>query len=231
MNNPRITLVLPNARIIPRIELDQDLADELSNLALRAHARANGKTVEDYAGAEPLVVMFAPVRALDAANHFVSDKEYETALPAFRRMVSSTGKASLKRAVTTLLKQLPPDGDPPFPQMRRLVDESGWQTELNPTIVRKALKRWVELMDELSRMTMTGGGPPPIAAQTKFVGALARYWKRELSAKIENTRDVDSFKQRGFFANFVRKAAKIIPEDYRPANWDVAIRQVIEKKR
>jgi hypothetical protein len=46
----------------------------------------------------------------------------------FRRLVANKGKSSLKRAAIALLKKMPPDGSPPFPQMRKLTGDSDRET-------------------------------------------------------------------------------------------------------
>jgi hypothetical protein len=46
----------------------------------------------------------------------------------FRRLVAIKGKSSLKRAAIALLKKMPPDGSPPFPQMRKLTGDSDRET-------------------------------------------------------------------------------------------------------
>ena len=146
-------------------------------------------------------------------QHFVSEKEFETTRPVFRRLIANTGKASLKRAAISLLEKMPRDGSPPFPQMRELASASEWRTKLNPAIVREMLGRWVELMNDLN--SMTGSGRSPLTAETKFVGALAHYWKEELGAKIVNSRTISTtlpktrsshaYEQGGLFADFVRE--------------------------
>ena len=250
-NRNRLTQVLPDSRIIPRImflsrrELENgqvatdknvhpDIADKLSELALRAYASARNKTVAFYEDKdEPIAVILAPTCALNAANHFVSEKEFETPLPNFRNVVANKGKSSLKEAITKLLDKMPPDGSPPFPQMRKLAGQREWQVKLNPTIVREALRRWLELMDQLS--AMVGRGRSPITAEVKFVGALAHYWTEELGATLGNSRSwanrPKEFEQKGLFASFVRKAGEIIPKNYRPTSWDHAIRSIAEKTK
>jgi hypothetical protein len=122
--------------------------------------------------------------------------------------------------------------------MRELAGDGEWRTKLSPVIVREVLRRWAELMDQLS--SMTGSGRSPLTAETKFVGALAHYWKKELGAKIMNSRAISkslpklrsshAYEQGGLFAKFVRESARIIPKTYRPGYWDQAIRNVIEKR-
>jgi hypothetical protein len=239
-----LTQVLPNARIIPRIKflsrselkkgkvatdknVHPDIDDKLFDIALKAYAKANNKPVAYYDDKDkPFAVIFAPARALAAANHFVSEKEFETPLPDFRRLIADTGKASLKRAIVGFLKKIPSDVSPPFPQMRDLAGASEWRNKLNPAMVRRALERWLELMDELS--DKTGRGRPPITAEKNFVRVLAHYWEKELGAKPINSRRLSE--QSGLFANFIREAAKIIPTAYRPKSWDQAIREVLKKK-
>ena len=76
-----------------------DIDDKLFDIALKAYAKANNKPVAYYDDKDkPLAVIFAPERALDAANHFVSEKAFETSLPDFRRLIADTGKASLKKS-------------------------------------------------------------------------------------------------------------------------------------
>ena len=148
----------------------------------------------------------------------------------FRRLVADKGKTSLKRAVTGLLEKMPPNGSPPFPQMRELASAGEWEKKLNPATMREALEGWVKLMDELS----AGSGRSPNTAEKNFVGALAHYWEKELGAKPENSRSWANqpreFEQKGLFPDFVRKAAEIIPAEYRPASWDHAIREITKPK-
>ncbi|MGC1790087.1 MAG: hypothetical protein WA753_01465, partial [Pseudolabrys sp.] len=77
---------------------------------------------------EPIAVILAPNKAANAASHFVSEKEFEIAPANFRRLVANKGKSSLKRAAIELLKKMPPDGSPPFPQMRKLTGDSDRET-------------------------------------------------------------------------------------------------------
>ena len=170
----RITQALPDARVIPRVRLlsesdpkegiantgmvvTPELSNALSKIALDAYAKARKEPVSYYDDKnEPPAVILAPNKAANAASHFVSEKEFEIALANFRGLVADTGKSSLKRAVTALLDKMPPDGSPPFPQMRKLADSREWLKKLDPAMVREALQRWIQLMDELSGMTGTG---------------------------------------------------------------------------
>jgi hypothetical protein len=245
----RITQALPDTRVIPRVRflseakngipptgvvVTTEVSNALSRIALSAYAKAREKSVKYYDNKdEPIAVILAPNKAANAASHFVSEKEFEVAPTNFRRLVADTGKSSLKRAAIELLKKMPPDGSPPFPQMRKLTGGGEWRKKLDPALVREALERWVELMGELSGMT--GSGRSPIAAEKKFVADLAHYWKEELGATLGNSRSwankPKEFEQKGLFPNFVRKAAEIIPPGYRPASWDHAIREITERKR
>jgi hypothetical protein len=60
----------------------------------------------------------APVRAQAAAEHYVSEKAFQTSLPEFRRMISGKNKASLRHAVEQLKGHLATGAVPPFAQMR-----------------------------------------------------------------------------------------------------------------
>jgi hypothetical protein len=254
----RITQVLPEARIIPNIrflseheaekgivatdkEVDRTVAENLSKIALEAYASARQKTVEDYEDRdEPIAVILAPMRAVHAVSHFVSEKAFETALPDFRRLVASKGKSSLKRAIIDLLQKIPTDVEPPFPQMRELCcsqnRKNDWDVRLSPARVRAALEQWVALMEQLH--SQAGSGRTPLAAEANFVGELATYWTEELGAQLINSRAFSispqewrsshAFEQKGLFADFIREAAKVIPEIYRPGSWDQAIRRIIE---
>ena len=246
----RITQALPDARVIPRVRLlseseskqgiaatgmvvTSELSNALSKIALDAYAKARKKPVTYYDDKdEPFAVILAPNKAANAASHFVSEKEFETAPANFRRLVADTGKLSLKRAATALLDKMPPDGSPPFPQMRKLAGSREWDKKLDPAMVREALQRWIQLMDELSGMT--GTGRPLITAEKKFVADLPHYWKNELGATLENSRSwanqTKEFEQKGSFPRFVRKAAEIIPAKYRPKSFDHAIREITEQK-
>ncbi len=246
----RITQVLPDVRIIPRVRLlsesdpkegiattgmvvTPELSNALSKIALDAYAKARKKPVSYYDDKdEPIPVILAPNKAANAASHFVSEKGFEVALMNFRRLVADTGKSSLRGAVIRLLEKMPPAASPPFPQMRKFAGGGEWKKKLDPTIVREALERWVELLGELSKMT--GSGRSPIAAQKKFVADLAHYWKKELRSKPGNSRSganqTKEFEQKGLFSKFVRTAAEIIPAEYRPISWDHAIREIIERK-
>jgi hypothetical protein len=124
------------------------------------------------------------------------------------------------------LKKMPSDARPPFPQMRDLAGASEWRNKLNPPIIRRALERWLELMDELNHKS--GRGRSPNTAEKNFVRALAHHWEKELGGKPVNSRHLSE--QSGLFANFIREAAKIIPKGYRPKSWDQAIREVLKRK-
>jgi hypothetical protein len=80
----------------------------------------------------------------------------------------------------------------------------------------------------------------PVTAEENFVAALAGYWQRELCAPLANSRglprkgDTSSKpnRQKGAFAEFVRTAAKIIPDQYRRhVSWDHAIKKIILQRQ
>ncbi|MGC1892157.1 MAG: hypothetical protein WA763_00475 [Pseudolabrys sp.] len=142
----RITQALPDARVIPRVRLlseseskegiaasgmvvTTEVSNALSKIALDAYAKARKKPVTYYDDRdEPIAVILAPNKAANAASHFVSEKEFEIAPANFRKLVANKGKSSLKRAAIALLKKMPPDGSPPFPQMRKLTGDSDRET-------------------------------------------------------------------------------------------------------
>ncbi|MGA8558515.1 MAG: hypothetical protein WB685_03690, partial [Pseudolabrys sp.] len=106
-----------------------EVSNALSKIALDAYAKARKKPVTYYDDRdEPIAVILAPNKAANAASHFVSEKEFEIAPANFRRLVANKGKSSLKRAAIELLKKMPPDGSPPFPQMRKLTGDSDRET-------------------------------------------------------------------------------------------------------
>jgi hypothetical protein len=246
---PKLTQILPGTRIIPRLSVPIDVADKLRDIASRAFAG-------EYEGSShqaPFVVIFAVARAQSAAEEYVSEKEFQTALTDFRRML--TGRNSLRHAVQQLYDRLSWEAAPPFEQMRRLYcygdpnldglepgddstrklqreRETVWNCRHRPGEFGRTLQLWLKLMDSLK--ADAGMGRSPIAAEKQFVSRLAFYWTNELEAEIPNSRgprkpDEGAVvnRQKGLFADFVRTAVKIIPPEYlRGVRWDHALRSI-----
>ena len=194
-------------------------------------------------------------RARRAAEFFVCCKEHETPLPVFRQMLDRQKKGSLAAVTAQLLALLENDIQPPFAQMRTLYlssepaedglgkskdgdePEEIWTAQYSAEVMKSHLTRWLGLMDELFKMSGGGtkaAGRSTIDAQINFVGWLADYWKRELGLPLSSSRGVaaegNTHGQQGLFADFVRKAAEIIPEKQRPPSWDHAIRENLQEK-
>lgn len=124
----------------------------------------------------------------------------------------------------------------------QLEREGIWESTLSPTVilsesadeetVSRSWSCWFDLIKKIHERT--GRGRSPIAAEVKFVGELAHYWRHELQAPLGNSRAQDYHsnepaQQRGLFADFVRMSAEVIPPEYRPRSWERAIRNVLEQ--
>lgn len=237
--------VLPSARIVPRLTVPKHCEDRLTIIASDAYRLAHGDpSAPDI---EPLAVLFAVVRARSAAQFYVSEKAFESALPAFRKMLRD---GELRKAMDTLRENLGTDAEVPFAQMRSLFcygdpqsnglqdaipkevkqhqeREDLWDAKFSTERFRELLEQWQTLMDELHGLT--GVGRTPILAERGFVSALASYWASELECEVANAGQYaysPEAKQARNFVSFVHTAAEIIPEEYRPSTWDHAIRAV-----
>lgn len=248
----RITHVLPSARIIPNIELSDELSNELIELAATAEQRL--KKQKTNGELESAAVIMAPTRVTTAIAWFVSAKHYQVSLPDFRDKIDSKNKASLAAAVDILLDCLPGDAKPPLAQMRSLycygdaesngnnssdtpdelaaknIRENRWAAQYSARAVRSALEQWKTLFVELK--DQAGNSKPPIAAEKNFVKGLASYWQNELGARLGSSRHDNGGQngQQGLFAKFVRKAAEGIPKEFKIPSWDHAIREISENK-
>jgi len=116
----RLRQALPNARAIPKLIVPGEWRDRLINLASKAYRRQHSRFES-----EPFSVMFAPVRALDAVRFYISEKEYETKLPSFRKTLKAAKTLSTKTPRETIegicdLAGTTSDAAPPFAQMRAL---------------------------------------------------------------------------------------------------------------
>jgi hypothetical protein len=267
----KITQVLPTVRFMPTLPVSSALAAELIDIVDQALARG-GKGVAGFeqSGRDLFPSIFAPDKAQQAAEFYVSAKQYETPLPDFRKTVDRKKKGSVAHAADALLKLLQSENEPPFAQMRALycnadptVDgldgpdeqadlpdeadqesddqpydddsnepETIWHAKYSPDALRDILSQWLGLMDELHKQS--GGGRTPVAAEIRFVEWLAGYWLNDLGLSLSSGRgtpgDDNSHDQHGTFAEFVRKAAEIIPPSLRPHSWDHAIRENLPDK-
>lgn len=267
MRKPKLAQILPSIRFGPTLTVDRKLATaliEIVDLALvknKTPERAMAKNVNlensfGQSGNHDISLhALAPGRALRAAEFFVSSKEHEIPLPAFRQMLDRREKGSLPAVAAQLLGLLKNDVQPPFAQMRRLFlskdptendfdkteaddgPENVWMAQYSPEVMKSHLTQWLRLMDELYRRAGGGSsapGPSPIEAEVAFVGWLVGYWQGELGLPLSSGRgdppDGNKHDQQGLFAHFVRTAAEIIPPEFRPHSWDHAIRKNLPGK-
>jgi hypothetical protein len=268
MAKAKLTQILPSVRRSQRLRAPPGWADELTqivNLANPPSSQSANPPEEDLP--ESFDVILVDVKAKLFAEHYVSEKENETPMKAFRRTVNRKAKGSIAAAVYQLLQHLADENQPPFAQMRSLfctadattdgfdksssednevfdtetedpfdagkqLPEHQWSIKYSPLVVKEILARWLDLMDTI--YIDTGTGRPPDTAENRFVFLLADYWKNNLRLPLVSGRGVqpgsDRHDQQGPFANFVRKAAEIIPPEYRPETWDYAIRKNVGKK-
>jgi len=163
-----LTQILPATRIIPRLSVLSATADQLTALAARVFAGEHRGDRDE----EPFAVIMAPVRAQAAAEHYVSEKAFQTSLPEFRRMISGKNKASLRHAVEQLKGHLATGAVPPFAQMRsaycygdpnfngletdddathelQLRNETLWDFRYGPEALGRTLQLWLDLMTRL----------------------------------------------------------------------------------
>jgi hypothetical protein len=268
MAKAKLSQILPSVRDSQHLELSDDIANALIEMASTATMPADLPPEQRQ---ESLAAIFAPNKARQAAEFYVSEKRHEIKLPDFRKMVNRKSKGSLAALVAELASRLDNDSTPPFAQMRSLFctgdpttdgfdkssdgeddepvthetdeaydtssdPEDEWSATYSPAVVKAALDRWLELLDGLYVHAGGGAAPgrSPNEAENKFVDLLASYWQSELKLPLSSGRGVqpgsDDHDQQGPFANFVRKAAEIIPEQYRPYSWDRAIRSNTGKK-
>jgi hypothetical protein len=273
----KITQVLPTVRLMPTLPVSKELAADLIDIVDQALARS-GKGVAGFepSGRDIFPSIFAPNKAQQAAEFYVSAKRYETPLPDFRKTVDRKKKGSVAYAADALLKLLQSEDEPPFAQMRALYcsadptvdgldgpdeqpdapeeaeepedddrpydDDTGepegiWRAKYSPDVLRDILTQWVALMGELHKRAGGGSKSPgrtPVDAEIRFIDWLAGYWQNDLGLPLSSGRgtsgDENSHDQQGTFAEFVRKAAEIIPPSLRPHSWDHAIRENLPKK-
>ena len=112
--------------------------------ASKAFRRRNGHFHET-----PFPVIFAPVRAVVAAELYVSSKEFETKLPRFREMLKAglraDGLDDLLEAFC-ISEDAVSDAIPPFPQMRSLFcygdpNSNGLEETANPQRLSQQFER------------------------------------------------------------------------------------------
>ena len=240
MTEQKLTQVLPRIREIPRLTLSEEDSEGLQAIASRAFHQNKGECEH-----EPLAVIEAPIKALAAAENYVADKLSQTELPQFRKMLRA---GDLRKALETLSRC--PDAFPPLAQLRALYcfgDPSfnGLETE-DAGQLKKQFERedswrvgWnflaelSKLMDRLEELAR--GTRPSKAAERTFVSTLACYWTNELELALGNSRvggPPGANVETGLFADFVRKAATLIPRQYLRdvVGWDHIIRSVRKEK-
>ena len=122
-----------------------------------------------------------------------------------------------------------------------LEPEGIWRAKYSPDVLGDILTHWLNLLDELHKSAGGGSKAPgrsPVDAEVVFVSWLAAYWT-DLGLPLSSGRGDPSGAslqdQQGLFAEFVRKAAEIIPvqkipKERRPASWEHAIRENLSKK-
>src|SRR5260370_14338300 len=103
---PKLTQILPSVRFMPTLEVDRKLATALIDIVDLALAKngtpelalaKNGNPENSFgrSGNDDISLhALAPSRARRAAEFFVSSKEHETSLPAFRQMLDRQKKRS-----------------------------------------------------------------------------------------------------------------------------------------
>jgi hypothetical protein len=178
---PTVSQVLPSARIIPKLTVSEDLKSRLTEMASKAYRRMHG----DF-DMETFAVSMAPIRAQSAAQHYVSEKEFEMELPTFRRVLRD---GDLRKAIDALSGVLGSDTLPPFAQMRSLFcygdpcsndledasseqtkqrqrREDLWDPKFSAARLGELLGQWQSLMNELRRLA--GSGRTPIVAKCTF---------------------------------------------------------------
>jgi hypothetical protein len=252
---------LRHIRKVARIELPDELVAEIDAIvmkALSAKRTSQGKRGQapvEQSDAELFKTSFAPVIVQQAITNFIGNNEYAIPPPVFRKLVAP--KSRLVKALDSLIKRLPTDGEPPIEQMRALfcfgdaeldgLDaeneklEAVWDNKYSSSVIRAALQQWLDLLGRLHRQV--GKGAPPNTAQLEFVEELAAFWTGTIGAVLGSSRNENSPKpgggnvgetgQRGLFAQFVHAAAKGIPKEFLKQgrlSWDHTIREISEKK-
>ena len=151
---PKLSRILPSSRIIPNLAIQEDTeanrvqheawVERLMQTASKAFRRRNGHFHET-----PFPVIFAPVRAVVAAELYVSSKEFETKLPRFREMLKAglraDGLDDLLEAFC-ISEDAVSDAIPPFPQMRSLFcygdpNSNGLEETANPQRLSQQFER------------------------------------------------------------------------------------------
>jgi hypothetical protein len=123
------------------------------------------------------------------------------------------------------------DGEKEAPYDHDSSDPEGiWRAKYTPDVMRDILTQWLGLMDELYKQAGGGkAGRSSSEAEINFVSWLAAYWHGELGLPLSSGRgappDRNLHDQQGSFAQFVRRAADLVPAKYRPYSWDHAIRE------
>jgi hypothetical protein len=256
---PKRVLHLRRNRIVRPVEISNELAADLSTIAIKAFRRVNKSKADDreYINEKELWIDgTAPLVAQQAIMHFLEETEFGIPPPIFRKLVKPGNP--LAKSIQKLIERLPGDDSAPFADMRSLYcygnaesdgldddDDSAddrediWETQFGPAAVKTVLEQWLSLMEELHKQA--GKGRSPISVQLGFVRTLAAYWTDQLKAPLGSSRN-DAFSpksggraaqhaQRGLFAQFVYKVVEGIPADFGSnLEWDTAIREISEKK-
>ena len=176
----------------------------------------------------------------EALNWYVSDRRFQAKLPTFREQLKDLRKAieRFQSAIPdedTLLDHflrttytgevfLRDRGKPSRRELTALQDR--WQKHIGFPAVQGALNT---MLRNIEAAQLLIGNRKPRHHQVKgFVQALAEVWKKATGIRPSNTRDPDSNKQTGQFADFVRATNEILPRTFRIPSLDAAIRTACE---
>ena len=230
----------PAAGILPRIKIDRNTEDELwSFIAKVTDINANKNS-----GAEIFDDTMKRLEFVngvsEALNWYVSDRRFQAKLPTFREQLKDLRKAieRFQSAIPdedTLLDHflrttytgevfLRDRGKPSRRELTALQDR--WQKHIGFPAVQGALNT---MLRNIEAAQLLIGNRKPRHHQVKgFVQALAEVWKKATGIRPSNTRDPDSNKQTGQFADFVRATNEILPRTFRIPSLDAAIRTACE---
>ncbi len=176
----------------------------------------------------------------EALNWYVSDRRFQATLPTFREQLKD-----LRKAIERFQSAIPDEDtlldhflhatytgevflrDQRKPSKRELTAlQDRWQKHIGFPAIQSALNT---MLRNIEAAQLLIGNRKPRDHQVKgFVQTLAEVWKKATGTWPSNTRDPDSNKQTGRFADFVRATNEILPRTFRIPSLDAAIRTACE---
>jgi hypothetical protein len=230
----------PAAGVLPRIQIERNIEDELWSFI----AKGTDINANESSGAEIFDDTMKRLEFVngvsEALNWYVSDRRFQAKLPTFRKQLKD-----LRKAIERFQSNIPNEDTPldhflhttytgevflrnqRKPSKRELTAlQDRWQKHAGFPAIQGALNT---MLRNIEAAHLLIGNRKPRHHQVKgFVQALAEVWKKATGTWPSNTRDPDSNKQTGWFADFVRATNEILPRAFRIPSLDAAIRAACE---